>query len=151
MLILSKQYLKFVSTKENFAKINFIPVGNLDGYNFDLIINIDSMQEMDEQTVQSYLAYINNNAFAFYTKNTVCKFEPALCGWEKTEASKRALESGILKDVLDIFSPDHLNNARDNFIRKFSPGNNWVIERHADVMPWSHLYQALFIRKNCYY
>ena len=147
MLGLSNLYLKTVATEANFSKINFIPVGEIGEEKYDLVINIDSMQEMDQKTVESYLQYINNYGEAFYTKNTVGKFEPSLCGWEESEGSKLALQSGILRDVVNIFCPVELKKAQEKFIQKFSPGENWVVEKQADTMPWSHLYQTLFSKK----
>ena len=147
MLGLSTLYLKTVATEANFSKINFIPVGEIGEEKYDLVINIDSMQEMDQKTVESYLQYINNYGEAFYTKNTVGKFEPSLCGWEESEGSKIAHQSGILRDVVNIFCPVELENHRIKFIQKFSPGENWVVKKQADTMPWSHLYQTLFQKK----
>ncbi len=146
MLDLSQSYLRTVETKENFEKIRFIDVRDISENGYDLIINIDSMQEMDQKTAESYLEYIDSCGNAFYCKNTVGKFVPDLCGWEKSEASELAMNSGILKESLNIFCPEELRMAQEKFLSKFLPGKKWSVERHATTLPWSHYYQALFVK-----
>lgn len=146
MLGLSRAYLKKVSSSENFKKINFIPIQNIKKGNFDLIINIDSMQEMDEKTAKSYLNYINNCSNAFYTKNTVGKFNPDICGFKKSKASDLASRSGLLRNKINIFCPDALEKAQKKFLLKFVPEKKWKIEKQAKTLPWPHYYQALFVK-----
>jgi len=146
MLELSRSYLKAVVTKQNFEKIRFIDVRDISEDGYDLIINIDSMQEMDQKTAESYLEYIDRCGKAFYCKNTVGKFAPDLCGWEKSEASDLAMNSGLLKESLNIFCPEELQMAQEKFLSKFIPGKKWLVEKHAVTLPWSHYYQALFVK-----
>lgn len=146
MLELSSSYLKTVAEDVNFSKIKFIPVGGIIERNYDLIINIDSMQEMSTKTAQDYLEFVNRCGSSFYCKNTVGKFNPELCGWKKTEGSELAMNSGIVRDVINIFCPNELKKAQENFMCKFMPGENWMIEKHDQTLPWSHYYQALFVK-----
>lgn len=143
MLELSSAYLESVSA-ENYKKIKFISVDSLREEPVDLVINIDSMQEMSPGAVRLYLDYINSNSLNFYCKNTVAKFCPSLCGWEESENSRIALESGLLRDRINIFSPQELDAAKNHFLEIFSPGNHWGIKSHSASLPWSHYYQALF-------
>lgn len=145
MLKISKCYLEKVVSKENFSKITFISAGSeYDAKSVDLIINIDSMQEMPEETVISYLSLINKYAKFFYCNNTVGKFDPKLCGWEESEASILAMNSGILKDKVNIFCPAELNAARRKFVSLFSPGEKWSTKKQEKVDPWTHYYQVLY-------
>lgn len=147
ILSLSSAYLSAVSSEENFSKIKFIPIENIADQEYDLIINIDSMQEMDEHVALDYLKYVHRNGKFFYSKNTVGKFDPSLCGWSVTDASIAALESGLLRDVIDIFSPKDLALAQERFLAAFTPSSEWALQKHGQSKPWSHYYQALY-KKN---
>ncbi len=149
MLNLSKQYLEKVLNKNLFNKIKFLDPNQfeLERGIFDLVINIDSMQEMDEMVVLSYLNFIKKHANIFYTKNTVSKFCPSTCGWEKNNNSKLAMNSGLLKEVIDIFCPLELLKAQKRFLNVFLPGEKWTLLKHAASLPWSHYYQALYIKE----
>lgn len=144
MLILSNTYLQKVLNNENYVKIKFISIFEIEDIETDLILNIDSMQEMDHNVVLNYLKYINTNTKNFYCKNTVGKFAPELCGWEKNDNSILALNSGLLKDQLNIFNPEELLIAQDKFLIKFLPTSLWKTTKHSTTSPWSHYYQALF-------
>jgi hypothetical protein len=144
MLNLSQIYLKNVLNKELFKKIKFISVNELKNMKVDLIINIDSMQEMHENVVLEYMKYININTKNFYCNNTVGKFSPELCGWEKSENSNMALSSGVLKNIINIFCPDELLKSQKQFMINFLPTKKWKTLKHSATMPWSHYYQAIF-------
>jgi len=146
MIALSSAYLKKVSNEENFSKVQFVSTNDLFDQEYDLIININSMQEMNPETVEAYLLFIDENAHAFYTKNTVGKFTPAELGFERTKASELAMSSGILRDIVNIFCPKDLKKAQKNFLHKFSPGKTWLVEKEATTEPWSHYYQALYVK-----
>lgn len=146
MLKLSKSYLKTVGKPENFQKIEFTPIENINKRQYDLIINIDSMQEMDQSAAESYLAYIDQFGSAFYSKNTVGKFNSELCGWQKSEGSELAMASGLLTQSINIFCPKDLQEAQSQFLTRFLPGHQWVVEKHSKSLPWSHYYQGLFIK-----
>ncbi|HJZ22984.1 MAG TPA: putative sugar O-methyltransferase, partial [Candidatus Babeliales bacterium] len=146
MLALSQSYLKTVANDDNFSKIQFISVADIPDINYDLIINIDSMQEMSQKTVESYLKYITNYGNAFYSKNTIGKFDPCICGWQKSESSELAMNSGILKELVNIFCSVELKKAQERFLLKFLPSKNWSVKKHEATLPWSHYYQALFIK-----
>ncbi|MGV8948012.1 MAG: putative sugar O-methyltransferase [Candidatus Paracaedibacter sp.] len=148
MLGISQKYLKKVLNKNDFEKITFIEVDSLDlnDNRFDLVINIDSMQEMDEDIVHNYLKFINDKSIKFYTKNTLGKFDPSLFGWEKTQNAEMALNSGILKEVINIFCSKELSHAQNVYLEKFCPSSLWRPEKHSTSLPWSHYYQALYTK-----
>jgi hypothetical protein len=146
MLSLSKTYLQKVSTRNNLNKIKLVSVENFNEKYFDLIVNIDSMQEMDCETTKNYLNYIDFFGKSFYSKNTVGKFEPELCGFEPSDSSCLAMSSGLLTNTVNIFCPEELKKAQKNFLIQFSPGKDWFVSKHAETIPWSHYYQSLFIK-----
>lgn len=147
VLALSQKYLLKVSSEDNSKKVKFHSVNEVNKTNistYDLIINIDSMQEMPSQTVCTYLDYIDKNAQLFYTKNTIGKFSPSTCGWENTKNSELAMNSGILRDLVNIFSPKDLSIAQEKFIKSFRPSNHWNTLKVSNSLPWSHYYQVLY-------
>jgi len=102
------------------------------------------MQDMSETAASNYLKFIDKNSYGFYCKNTIGKFNPLLCGWKKNTNSDLAMNSGILREVIDIFNPDELRGARGVFLEKFCPGSKWTTEKHSSSQPWTHYYQALY-------
>jgi hypothetical protein len=151
MLALSKKYLKQVLDKETFSKIQFVDFRELsskelDGPLYDLVVHINSMQQMPQKTVHEYFNFIDRYAKNFYTKDTVGKFSPAMIGAPESLATKLALSAGILTEEVNIFCPDDLNAARKRFLVRFAPSAAWTVEAHAEVAPWSHFYQALYSR-----
>ena len=84
VLKLSRRYLSKILPAEVYAKINFVAVDDFDEDRLgevDLVLNINSMQEMSEEVVRAYLSFISRRAQYFYSKNTVGKFVPELCGF----------------------------------------------------------------------
>ena len=151
MLLLCEKYLAKVLDKETFNKIEFLnfeafSLKEASGVLFDLVINIDSMQEMPEKTVYEYFNFIDRHSKKFYTKNTVGKFSPSLVGAKESVASELALQSGILRESVNIFCPDDLDTAQRRFMEKFSPSRAWTVHSHGEALPWSHYYQALYVR-----
>jgi hypothetical protein len=56
------------------------------------------------------------------------------------------MSSGLLKENINIFCPIDLKKAHENFLTTFLPSKEWVIDKHATSLPWSHYYQALFVK-----
>ncbi len=151
MLALSKKYLKQVLDEDNFRKIKFVDFRALnlkefDDPFYDLVIHINSMQQMPQKTVYEYLDFIDRYAKIFYTKDTIGKFSPTIIGANESSATKLALGAGILTEEINIFCPDAISEARKKFLDRFAPSSAWVLSAHAEVVPWSHFYQALYSR-----
>lgn len=145
MLELSGAYLKEVNC--SFNKIKFVSVPETLNQKYDLAINIDSMQEMASETVKEYLQKVDEECGFFYSKNTVAKFPPQLCGWTSSKDSELALNSGILTDQIDVFNSIALREYKKKFVRLFRPSNSWNVLNEGDSKPWTHYYQALY--KKC--
>jgi putative sugar O-methyltransferase len=144
-LLLSNSYLKQVNDDVN--KISFISNEDMlkrHNLKFDLIINIDSFQEMDVSCIKDYFAYIDERAHFFYTKNTIGKFTPELCGFNLSKASVIAMKMGLLTKSIDIFDFAEVKKAQLNFLQNFVLGEKWKVIKHASCRPWSHYYQALY-------
>jgi putative sugar O-methyltransferase len=106
ILSLSKAYLSSVLSRADFAKINFIKAeAYQDVTDIDLVINIDSMQEMPKQVAQNYLDWIALQSHHFFSKNAMGKYHPSNIDLEvksKTEYSS-ALEMGLLTQTIEMF------------------------------------------------
>jgi hypothetical protein len=146
---ISKKYLASTLDPVDFSKIIFIENNQIPkDLRSDLAINIDSMQEMSADVAKEYLHLINASSNCFYSKNTLGKFSPEILNIQQTEKTKSALDSGLITNIFNIFSPAELEKQYIKFIEVFSPAPNWAISKSAPVFPWSHYYQALYTKKN---
>ena len=152
-LELSQKYLKSVLDYENFKKINFILVENvelLNSFNFDLCINIDSFAEMDAKVVEYYLDYINKHSEYLYVKNPVGKYmDKSLDNHSQgSELVELALSTGVLRDVIDIHDNKAVNKQVSRFIKTYQPGEKWECIANSWARPWSYYWQAMYKELN---
>lgn len=144
-------YLKTVLQPDDYAKVHFIdanepaPSGK---ESYELCINVDSMAEMKEETVRDYLAMIDHTCRAFYTKNPVGKYR--LSENERDNASsesvKLALETGILRDIIDIYDTEAVEKQSRVFVKEYTPSTEWTCQAEAWAKPWSFYWQALYTK-----
>jgi putative sugar O-methyltransferase len=150
-LRLSKNYLLIALGKEHFDKLSFVSIDNLDilkGQTFDLCINIDSFAEMEPGTVEYYLNMINESCSSFYVKNPVGKYaDPTLSIDRKEKEVELALETGLLREVLDIHDSDAIEARVPSYVRAYQPGADWRCIADGWAPPWSFYWQALYKRK----
>ena len=105
MLILSKRYLELVLSPDNFNKIRFIQDQETSSCRGELFINIDSMQEMNRETILDYFNVINKVGRFFYSRNAIGKYKPESIGLmnvNKTELLN-AMKTGLCQDEIDIY------------------------------------------------
>lgn len=128
ILSLSQAYLKRVLNSNEFSKVNFVNALNIknssvDLASSDLVINIDSFQEMEEETIKFYFQLIIKNTRYFYTKNAIGKYTPESIGLNKIN-SKQILDVftlGLSKNVIDIFDIKQLKVARKKHVKQYCP------------------------------
>jgi hypothetical protein len=150
-LEISRRYLAQVLPPAQFAKIRFM---DTDGFETappaaaDLVININSMAEMDVHVVDAYLDYINGHAGWFYVNNPVAKYTMASLESQEAdpEAVQKALAAGKLKTIIDIFDAADIEANVQPFLEAYQPGPDWAVKRHAPAWPWSYYHQALYQR-----
>ncbi|ADG94203.1 conserved hypothetical protein [Arcobacter nitrofigilis DSM 7299] len=148
-MAISQRYLKKVLPSDKFAKINFVSVDILDGYEIgvhDLAINIDSFAEMHEAVVYNYLSLIDKSVQYFYTKNPVGKYLDKSLD-NHTQGKKiieQALQNGILKSILNIDSNLDINKHSLNFVKEYKPSEQWEVKSESWAKPFSHYWQALY-------
>jgi putative sugar O-methyltransferase len=151
-LRLSRAYLREVLDDAQYAKVRFVDVADLDQViqapGFELCINIHSMTEMVPQTVRDYLGLIDKKCTAFYVKNPVGKFlDKQLDGHHKgSEAVQAALQSGPIRNVLDIFDSEAIEAAVPGYLSVYLPGDNWSCVADARAYPLSYFWQGLYLK-----
>lgn len=128
ILLLSALYLEKVLSKAEFQKINFVNAllfyeSPNDFGPLDLVINIDSFQEMPGETVKFYFDRVIDSSRFFYTKNAIGKYAPETVGlYDIPLKQLREIYSlGRSTEVIDIFNSEDLENARQEHIYKYMP------------------------------
>jgi putative sugar O-methyltransferase len=127
VLSLSRGYLERVLSTEEFKKLNFVNALSLPekhcDYSADLVINIDSFQEMPQETIRYYLEHIVKNSQYLYSKNAVGKYRPESVGLYGID-EKQLLDVfslGLSTEVIDIFNETELKAARQRHISQYRP------------------------------
>ncbi|GAA0358073.1 putative sugar O-methyltransferase [Actinoallomurus spadix] len=149
---LSRTYLRAALDDEQFAKVTFITVDELDDalgpHRFDLAININSLTEMPLDTVRNYLALIDGRCAAFYVKNPVGKYmDKSLDGHAQgDEAVRMAMETGPLRQVVDIDDSRAVEAAVPAFLAAYRPGDRWTCVADGWAVPWTFFWQAVYKR-----
>jgi len=147
MLEVSKSYLKEVLSVENYNKINFLEnTMTFEIKKTEMVINIDSMQEMDSEIVYNYLRFINDRSKYFYTRNTVGKYHPNQIGMKEYDEDKMKIimELGLCKNLIDIFSYDSLDQARLDYLKLYKPSKSWNLAKDQISFPWQYYHHALY-------
>lgn len=154
MLQLSRSYLKRVLPAHIFSRIQFVSSedrveqGNLSA---DLVINIDSMQEMPQSVIDLYMENIVRCAKYFYSKNAVGKYKPQTLGLNNIDEERMqdVFDLGRCRDVIDIFNDDDLRRSTNNYLAAYNPdGETWERCDHKEMEMFPYFVHALYTRKN---
>ena len=150
MLELSSKFLKKVLSSEDFKKVEFVT--NTDYMNLediDLVINIDSFQEIEEKVIKTYLRFISEKSRFFYSKNTVCKYHPSLVDIELVDENQfyATLKMGLCREVIDIFDSSELEIAKKNYIVKYCPSSFETL-KHQDCFGQYLYYHSVLYKKS---
>jgi putative sugar O-methyltransferase len=149
-LKLSSGYLRSVLPEEQFARIHFTPIDEVDtryaDSAFDVSLNINSFAEMNEGTIDAYLALIDAHSDYFYIRDPVGKYlDGSLDGHaEGREIVEMALSTGKLRDVIDIHDNRAIAARRPDFVDAYRPGLRWTCVADGWFRPWSYYWQALY-------
>ncbi len=120
------------------------------GIESDLVINIDSFQEIPPETIDKYYESVIRNAGAFYIKNPIGKYTPDSVGVGTAAGNPARLQDvfslGYCRDVIDIFDEDALLPARAAFVSAYAPGDDWRAAAQApmELVPYYH--NTLYLR-----
>ncbi len=149
---LCRSYLRATLDDEQFAKVSFVTVDEVEDaigpHRFDLAININSFTEMPAGTVLNYLALIDRSCDAFYVKNPVGKYaDKSLDGHAQgAEVVRLAMETGLLRQVVDIDDSRAVSAAVPGFLAAYRPGEAWTGAADSWAAPWTFFWQAVYKR-----
>lgn len=153
-LKLSGEYLRAVLDEEQFAKVRFTSIEDVDERyartDFDLSLNINSFAEMDAETVDNYLAMIDARSRYFYIRDPVGKYlDSSLDGHSEGRAVvEMALRTGKVRDVIDIHDNSVVESHASAFVDAYRPAPRWSCVADAWARPWSYYWQAMFSREH---
>lgn len=152
-LKLSRRYLSSVLDASQFEKIDFFEVDRFDEAftnDYDLCLNIDSFAEMESDTVRLYLRLIDEHCRHLYVKNPVGKYLKTAVDSRTAgdETVSMAMETGILRDIVDIYDSEAVSAAAEKFLAAYCPSPSWACLDHGWAKPWSYYWQAVY-RKEC--
>lgn len=147
VLSLSSSYLKKVLSKEEYQKLTFVNAYSLDedfcGYeSTDLVINIDSFQEMPQETIMYYFDRLINTSRFFYTKNAIGKYKPELVGLYDVSSNQLqdVFSLGLSTDVIDIFNANDLQKTRIKHVEQYRPTDSHIVisQEPLGIFPYYH-------------
>ena len=150
ILELSRHALKRL-IPHHYHKVRFIDATNekdWQGLRADLVINIDSFQEMPAATIDSYIRHLVADCRLFYVKNPIAKYDPKCIGLTLADLDqlRDVLSLGYCRDVIDIFNDVALEKARSVYLEAYRPAPNWQLvgDRPMELFPYYH--HALYRR-----
>ena len=126
ILSISYHYLRQALPARQFAKVKFTEAGRHNEItDLDLVINIDSMQEMPSNVAEEYLRFIACSAKRFFTKNALGKYSPSCIDIQQQPDSSsemsHALNMGLVKEIYPLFDSEARTRAVETYHRAFCP------------------------------
>lgn len=149
-LDLAGNYLGEVLSEEQFAKVRFHTIDDVDGplrdMRFELCVNIDSFAEMNAETVRAYLDFVAARCRHLYVNNPVGKYlDKSLDGHSQGDAVvDLALRTGLLTDIIDIHDSRAVEAQSRKFVAAYRPGDGWNCVAESKTVPWTYYWQALY-------
>ncbi|MDI7184880.1 putative sugar O-methyltransferase [Leptospira santarosai] len=147
ILSLSSSYLKKVLSNDEFEKIKFISTEDIHLVgNRDLIINIDSFQEMPRQTIKFYMDNLVSTAKYFYSKNPIGKYTPESIGIKLGDPNQiqEVLTLGLSTQIVDIFNEEELRLARKQHIEAYKPSESFILVNESPMEMFSYYHNILY-------
>ena len=147
MIVLSKKYLESVLDKEDFKKIIFYEVGeNIEKIYSDLVININSFQEMNGPVIDQYYENVISNSKYLYLRNAICKYSPSIFDINNS-ITPDVFSLGRCQNILNELSDSEISFEVENYKMLYLPKNgNWeVFKEKDDLFPYYYnvLYKKL--------
>ena len=126
VLSLSPIYLEKVLNRDKYKNLRFINALTLSGKSndfslCDLVINIDSFQEMPKETIKYYYENVINKATYFYTKNAVGIYDI------NPEELQDAFSLGLSTEIVDIFNVSELEIVRKKHVVQYHTSKVHVV------------------------
>jgi hypothetical protein len=147
MLPIAKKYLAAVLSQDDFNKIALVNANKVDEISrADLFINVDSFAEMTKRTIDEYMNIIDNKGRYFFSKNTVCKYDPKSIGLKeycRTDVNN-AIKTGRCLDTVDIFNDKKPASAREKYLLNYLPNPKWGLLKDEIAYPYTNYNCALY-------
>lgn len=155
MLNLSQSYLKRVAP-DIFNRVRFVSSNDdssQDALVPDMVMNIDSFQEMPVAIIDGYMKRVVRKARKFYCKNPVGKYMPGTVGLPdlKSEQLLDVFSLGYCQRVIDIFNDRELQAARIAYVDAYCPPSssdyvyNVAASKVMGLFPYFH--HVLYLRQ----
>jgi putative sugar O-methyltransferase len=153
MLRLSQAYLERVRPGANVHFVSSEDHAQIDALRPDLVINIDSFQEMPPTVIDFYMEHVVRNGRRFYCKNPVGKYLPGSIGQPDLTPAQLmdVFKIGYCQEVIDIFDEQSLQAARQAFLKAYRPvaasgdaAYTLAADKVMDLFPYFH--HALYTR-----
>ncbi len=147
LIKISKDYLKNVLSEKLFSKIYFYSNTDkgIESLESDLVLNINSFQEMQSEVIDYYMLNIIQKSNFFFCRNAIGKYEPSIVNIENP-TTLDVFELGYCKEVIDIFNNRQIDEQIMKYINNYKPGEDWIVEgSDYDLFPFYHnvLYKKL--------
>ena len=142
-LKLSLEYLKQVLPDQDFAKLRFITpdaVASID-HNFDLLIQIDGFQEMDNDVIDRFYANLIPWCTWLYLSNPIGKYLPETTGLTgvNPDLVETVMVLGKSQSIVDPWDSETLGPVRDHHVDAYRPdGFKYLVSTPSRLRP---LYQ----------
>lgn len=143
ILELSKTFL-LKAIPEHYDKITFISNDDhqaLSNINSDLVINIDSFQEMPIHVIDYYMQNIISKGKYFYSKNPIGKYLPENVGLPvlNSDQLQDVFSLGYSQNIYDLFDENDLKNGRIQYCIDYLPaGWKTIIDSPVEIFPYLH-------------
>lgn len=150
MLNFSRAYLERVLDRHLFEKLVFVPTSGYQNIEpnrkIDLVINIDSFQEMEPLVATDYLDFIGKRASSFYCKNAIGKYSPESINLEvgNSEQHRSAMKMGLCTDIVDIFNTQELEKATKKYLEIFKPRGFFLQKHEPEYGQYNFYHSALY-------
>lgn len=152
ILQLSKNYLQKTLNETQMNKVNFLDATNQQswgGIKSDLVINIDSFQEMPPATIDIYKKNVLQNSKYVYIKNPICKYDPRSIGINNFNYNKFSdvFSLGYCREIIDIFDEQLLAKARSGYLEAYCPSNEYQIFKDEPLSLFPYLHHVIYSLK----
>lgn len=123
MLALSRMYLRRVMPEITVRFVSSDDDAQISSLKPDLVINIDSFQEMPPAVIDWYMNVVVQRAYRFYCKNPVGKYQPETVGLRDVTPDQLmdVFSLGYCRNVIDIFNDEELRKAREAYLNAYCP------------------------------
>jgi len=151
VLNLSQAYLK-KAAPDYFDRVTFIESDDTHAWHTlqpDLVINIDSFQEMPPEVVDGYMSKIISASSSFYCKNPTGKYKPECVGLPALTPGELldVYSLGYCQKVFDLFDERELSAAREFYLSAYQPsGVGWRLVADAPMSMYPYFHHALYVR-----